>query len=279
MSTQSDVTYAVQNSAAVIAFNRPDRMNAARMKTHEDLINALDRAEADEQVRCIVLTGTGRAFCAGTDIGEGFELPVGGDVVTGEGVPGDVGGKTVLRLFKSNKPVIAAVNGAAVGFGASLTLACDFRIASEHAKWGFVFSRRGIVAESCVSWFLPRAVGIATALDWMLTGRMVSAGEALESRLITSLQAPEALMDAAFGIVDDIASNTAPISVAMNRHLLWRMLGASGPQEAHKLESRALSARLMHPDSKEGVTAFAEKRAPVFDKRLDSLELMDNWWT
>lgn len=278
MPNQSDVSYSVKGAAAVISFDRPERMNAARMKTHEDLIAAMDRAEADEKARCIVLTGEGRAFCAGTDIGGGFELPVGGNPATGEDVPPDVGGGTVLRLFNLNKPVIAAVNGAAIGFGASLTVACDFRIASEHAKWGFVFSRRGIASESCVSWFLPRAVGINTALDWMLTGRMVPATEALETRFVSSIEQNDKLMDAALAIADDLAANTAPISVAMNRRLLWRMLGAAGPEIAHDLESRALSARLQHRDSKEGVDAFVQKRQPEFESNLDSLEVMKDWW-
>jgi enoyl-CoA hydratase/carnithine racemase len=273
-----DITYEKEGTAAILSFNRPERMNAARIKTHRDLIEALERAEADDTVRAIILTGNGRAFCAGTDIADGFNLPAGGDVATGEGVPPDIGGQTVLRLFKLKKPVIAAVNGAAVGFGASLSIACDIRIASENAKWGFVFTRRGIALESCSSWFLPRIVGISTALDWTLSGRMVSCAEALEARLVKTVTAPKALMDAALGAAEALVSETSPISVAMNRQLMWRMLGAPHPAYAHRLESRALSARFTHPDSKEGVAAFREKRKPEFDKRLDGLEFMQSWW-
>lgn len=278
MQTGSDIAYSVRGSAAVLAFDRPDRMNAARMRTHDDLIAAFDRAEADDKVRCIILTGTGRAFCAGTDIGGGFELPTGGDAATGEGVPPDVGGETVLRIFRLNKPVIAAVNGAAVGFGASVTLACDMRIASDSAKWGFVFTRRGIAAESCSSWFLPRVVGVATALDWMLTGRMVTAAEAQEAGLAKSVVPPDQLLDAALAVAEDIAMNTSPVSVAMNRQLLWRMLGAAHPVEAHALESRAIAARLAHPDSAEGVAAFTERRPPKFEPGLAAAEIMRGWW-
>lgn len=278
MPVQPDVSYKTERAAAVITFDRPDRMNAARSKTHHDLIAAMDRAEADDSVRCIILTGNGRAFCAGTDIEDGFDLPVGGNIATGENVPEDIGGKTVLRLFNLNKPVIAAINGAAIGFGASLTVACDFRLACEHSKWGFVFSRRGIVSESCVSWFLPRAVGINIALDWMLTGRIISAADAVEAKLVKSLTPAEELMEKAFLIADELSDHTAPISVAMNRQLLWRMQGAAGPELAHELESRALSARLQHHDSTEGVTAFAEKRKPSFDDSLTGLEFMKSWW-
>lgn len=274
----SDIDYAVEGAAAVLRFNRPDRMNAARLQTHDDLIAAMDRAEADPEVRCLILTGNGKAFCAGTDIADGFDLPSGGDPRTGKDVPPDVGGVTVLRLFRLNKPVIAAVNGAAVGFGASLTLACDIRLAAETAKWGFVFARRGIAAESCSSWFLPRAVGVQTALDWMMTGRMVVADEALKSGLVKDVVPQEQLLDAALGIAAQIAENTAPVSVAMNRQMVWRMMGASHPAEAHALESRAIAARLMHPDSAEGVAAFAERRAPLFAQDLGAADVMEGWW-
>jgi enoyl-CoA hydratase/carnithine racemase len=174
--------------------------------------------------------------------------------------------------------VIAAINGAAVGFGASLTLACDVRIATETAKWGFVFARRGIAAESCSSWFLPRAVGISTALEWMVTGRMVPATEALSAGLVRSLHAPEELIKSALGIAREIAENTAPASVAMNRLLLWRMMGAVHPAEAHALESRAIASRLDHLDSAEGIAAFAERRSPRFAPGLSGADVMSGWW-
>ena len=278
MQTDPDIAYSVRGAAAVLSFDRPERMNAARMKTHADFVAALDRAEQDDAVRAIVVTGNGKAFCAGTDISEGFRLPEGGNPSTGEGVPADIGGTTVLRLFRSRKPVIAAVNGAAVGFGASLSIACDMRIASPAARWGFVFARRGIAPESCISWFLPRAVGMATALDWMMTGRMVSAEEAAEAGMLKAVVAPDALLDTALAIVEDIAANTAAVSVAMNRQLLWRMAGAAHPSQAHALESRALAARLSHSDSGEGVAAFSEKRPPRFEAGLEGASVMDGWW-
>lgn len=273
-----DIAYARHGAAAVLSFNRPERMNAARAQTHDELIAAMHHAEADPKVRAVVLTGTGRAFCAGTDISGGFELPTGGDPVTGEGVPPDVGGVTVLHLFRLKKPVIAAVNGAAVGFGASLTVACDIRLAAPEAKWGFVFARRGIAAESCVSWFLPRAVGISTALDWMMTARMVGADEALKAGLVKAVVPQADLLATALEIVEDIAANTAPVSVALNRRILWQMAGAADPAEAHGFESRAIAARLAHPDGTEGVAAFAERRPPRFEQGLDAADLLDAWW-
>jgi enoyl-CoA hydratase/carnithine racemase len=176
------------------------------------------------------------------------------------------------------KPVIAAVNGAAVGFGASLSVACDIRIATPAAKWGFVFARRGIAAESCVSWFLPRAVGVSVALDWMMTGRMVSSEEAEAAGLIRPVVPADGLLDAALEIAEDIAAHTAPVSVAMNRALIWRMTAASHPAEAHALDSRAIAARLAHADSTEGVAAFVERRAPKFERGLAVAEIMDRWW-
>ncbi|SEP05004.1 Enoyl-CoA hydratase/carnithine racemase [Salinihabitans flavidus] len=274
----NDVLYDREGAAAVLTLCRPEKLNAARPETHEALIAGLDRAEADEAVRCVIITGAGRAFCAGTDISDGFGLPHGGNPETGEGVPPDIGGVTVLRLFRMNKPLIAAVNGIAAGFGASLSIACDFRLASDSAKWAFIFARRGIAAESCSSWFLPRVVGVETALDWMLTGRTVSAKEARDEGLVRKLLSEAELLPAALAIAEEIAANTAPVSVAMNRRLVWEMMGAAHPAEAHALESRAIAARLSHRDSAEGVAAFSEKRRPNFDQRLDAASVMRGWW-
>jgi enoyl-CoA hydratase/carnithine racemase len=275
---KSDIEYQTQGPAAILSFNRPDRMNAASMKTHGDLIAALDQAEADDNVRAVIITGIGRAFCAGTDVSDGFDLPEGGNPATGEGVPADIGGVTILRIFAMNKPVIAAVNGAAAGFGASLCTACDIRLASEAAKLIYVFARRGIAAESCVSWFLPRVVGISTAMDWMLTGRVVPASEAAAAGMFKAVLQKDKLLEAALEIVYEIASNTAPVSVAMNRQLLWRMGSAPHPSIAHKYESRAIAARLAHPDSAEGISAFLEKRPAKFDTSLKQVEIMRQWW-
>ena len=274
----NDITYAREGAAAVVRFDRPERLNAARTRTHVELRAALDRAEADEGVRAVVLAGEGRAFCAGTDIGDGFDLPSGGDPATGEGVPPDIGGETILRVFAMKKPVLAAVHGAAVGFGASLTLACDLRLAGPGARWGFVFARRGIAAESCSSWFLPRIVGLPTALDWMLSGRLVEVEEARAAGLVSRFAETERLLPEALAWVDDLARETAPASVAINRQLLWRMAGTADPAEAHALESRAIAARLAHPDSAEGVAAFAERRAPAFPGRIEDAAFMDAWW-
>lgn len=274
-----DLDYCVDAKIVTIALNRPDKLNAARAETYSELVAALDAADADEAVRAIIVTGRGRAFCAGTDLSGGrFSLPRGGDPATGKGIPADLGGRVTLRLFEMRKPVIGAVNGPAVGFGATFLLPMDYRIASSTARFGFVFTRRGIAAESCSSWFLPRIVGITTALDWMLTGRMVDAEEALRKGLVSEIAAPEELLAKATAIAREIADNTAPASVALNRQLLWRMLGADHPLEAHKLESRAIAATVGTPDSAEGARAFLEKRPPNFTGKVADTRYMEAWW-
>lgn len=274
----TDIRYAVEDGIATITFARPDVMNAARTATHQELIRALDAADRDDAVRAVIVTGEGRAFCAGTDISQGFQLPSGGDPATGAGVPPDVGGQTVLRLFDMRKPVIAAINGAAVGFGATFTLAMDLRLASSGAKFAFPFTRRGICAESCSSWFLPRLVGIQTAQDWMLTGRTFTAPEANARGLIHELLAPEDLLPRAREIARDIADNCAPASVALNRQLLWHMLGARHPAEAHALESRGIAATLAGADAQEGTASFRERRAPRFTGRVADTDYTGAWW-
>ena len=276
--TYEDIEYALEDGVATIWLNRPDKLNAARVSTHDELISALDRADCDDAVKAIIVSGRGRAFCAGTDLSDGFALPSGGDPATGEGVQADVGGRVTLRLYDMRKPVIGAVNGAAVGFGATFLLPMDFRLAAVGAKFGFVFTRRGIVAESCSSWFLPRVVGLPTALDWMLTGRMVAAEEALAKGLVTELLAPDALMARVRAIARDIVENCAPVSVAMNRQLLWKLLGADHPRAAHHLESRGLAAALAHADSAEGAKSFVEKRAPAFTGNVSDAGFIRAWW-
>jgi enoyl-CoA hydratase/carnithine racemase len=273
-----DLDYSVEARIATIAFNRPDKLNAARTDTHEQLISALEAADGDENVRAVIVTGRGRAFCAGTELSGGFGLPKGGDPATGEGTPADLGGRVTLRLFEMRKPVIGAVNGPAVGFGATFLLPMDYRIASETARFGFVFARRGIVAESCSSWFLPRLVGISRALDWMLTGRVFDAAEALSGGLVSEVLPPDALLERATAIARDIADNTAPASVALNRQLLWRMLGADHPLEAHRLESRAIAATLGMADAAEGAKSFLEKRPPNFTGRVSDTAFTGVWW-
>ena len=273
-----DLDYAVDAHIATIALNRPDKLNAARAETYSELVAALDAADADEAVRAVIITGRGRAFCAGTDLSSGFRLPTGGDAATGEGIPPDLGGRVTLRVFEMRKPVIGAINGGAVGFGATFMLPMDYRIASTAAKIGFVFSRRGIVAESCSSWFLPRLVGIATALDWMYTGRVFGAEEAQARGLVSEVLAPDELLPRAAEIARDIADNTAPGSVALNRQLLWRMLGADHPLEAHRLESRAIAATVAMADAKEGVASFLEKRPPHFTGKVSDTDFSKTWW-
>jgi enoyl-CoA hydratase/carnithine racemase len=249
-----------------ITLNRPDRLNAWTPTMGRELIEAFDRADSDDDVRAIIVTGAGRAFCAGADLGAGGETfdwrHRHGD--TPDPVPRDDGGRFVLRVFASKKPVIAAINGPAVGVGATMTLPMDIRLAADHARIGFVFARRGIVPEACSSWFLPRVVGIGQAMEWVATGRVFSAEEALAGRLLRSLHPAEELLPAARRLAREIADNAAPVSVAIARQLMYRMLGASHPMYAHRADSRAMFSRGQSADAVEGITAFLEKRSPSF---------------
>ncbi|RRH78185.1 enoyl-CoA hydratase-related protein [Falsigemmobacter faecalis] len=273
-----DISYDVQDRIALVMFNRPEVLNAARIRTHEELQAALDMADRDDGVRAVVVSGQGRAFCAGTDLTQGFNLPEGGNPASGEGVPPDIGGTTVLRLFDMRKPVAAAINGAAVGFGLTFTLAMDIRFAAETAKFALPFVRRGICAESCCSWFLPRLVGLQTAQDWMLSGRTFLAGEALARGLIYDITPPDRVLERALIWAGEIAGQTAPVSVALNRRLLWQMAGAAHPAEAHRFESRGLIACMSGPDAAEGVASFKERRDPQFTGGVRDMAFMDDWW-
>jgi enoyl-CoA hydratase/carnithine racemase len=233
-----------------------------------ELIDAFDRADADDQVRVIVVTGEGRGFCAGADLaggGETFDSRARGDT---DPVPRDNGGVFTLRVFESTKPVIAAINGPAVGVGATMTLPMDIRLAAEGARIGFVFARRGIVPEACSSWFLPRLVGISRAMEWVATGRVFDAQEAHEAGLVRSVHSGESLLDAAYELAKEIIDNAAPVSVALARRMMWRMLGAEHPMLAHRADSRAMFARGQSADAREGVTAFLEKRPAQFPDRV-----------
>jgi len=276
--TFNDILYDVQDKIATITLNRPDKLNAARPETQVEIRSALDEADNDESVRVVICTGAGRAFCSGTDISGGFIKRSRGNSETGEGVSPDLGGPTALRVYGMQKPVIAAINGPAVGFGASFTLPMDYRIASTSAKFSFPFARRGISAESCSSWFLPRLVGIDQALNWMLSGRTFSAEEALAKGLVSELTAPETLLQRAREIACEIAVHTAPASIAVNRQLLWRMLGADHPKIAHDLESRAVAAGISMPDSEEGTLSFKEKRLPRFTGTTRDAAYVKAWW-
>jgi enoyl-CoA hydratase/carnithine racemase len=276
-----DILYEVSDGIATITLNRPDKMNAFTGRMMHEIIAALDITDTDDNVKVVIFTGAGRAFCAGADLSSGGDTFAkgGSDVQTKQGVPRDGGGLVSLRIFNSLKPVIGVINGAAVGVGVTMTLPMDFRLASDTAKFGFVFAKRGIVPEACSSYFLPRLVGISQATEWVYTGRVFPASEALAGGLVRSVHAPEDLMGVARGIAREIADNTAPVSVAMSRRMLWQMLGASHPMEAHRADSRGIQERGRSADSKEGVVSFLEKRDAVYpDKVSQGLpNIFPNW--
>jgi enoyl-CoA hydratase/carnithine racemase len=266
------------NGVLTITLNRPERLNAWTAQMGQELRAAFDRADLDDEVRAIVVTGAGRGFCAGADLASG------GDTFDhrkheSAGPLRDNGGELTLRVFESTKPVIAAINGPAVGVGATMTLPMDVRLAAEDARIGFVFARRGIIPEACSSWFLPRVVGISRAMEWVATGRVFSAQEALEGGLVRSLYPKDELLDAARALAREIAENTAPVSVALARQLMWRMLGAEHPMLAHRADSRGMVARGQSADAVEGITAFLEKRPASFPDRVsDGLpDIMPGW--
>ena len=270
------IAYEVADRVLTITLNRPDRLNAFTVQMMDELLDAFDRADADDDVRVVIMTGAGRAFCAGADLERRARtFDYGGP----ERVHRDAGGRVTLRIFESPKPFIAAINGPAAGVGVTMTLPMDVRLASTEAKMGFVFARRGIVLEAASSWFLPRVVGIGRAVEWAATGRVFPATEALEAGLVRSLYPPDALLPAAHVLAREIADNTSAVSVALNRQLLWRMLDADHPMEAHQLESRALQYLGRTADAKEGVESVLEKRPPEFPGRV-SRDLPDwyPWW-
>jgi enoyl-CoA hydratase/carnithine racemase len=263
------ILYEVEDHVLTITLNRPDRLNAFTETMARELIAALDAADADDEVRAIVVTGAGRGFCAGADLEAGGSTFDWSDRhAAGEEVPRDGGGRISLRLFECVKPVIAAINGPAVGVGITMTLPMDVRLAAEGAKIGFVFARRGIVPEACSSWFLPRIVGISQAMEWVATGRVFDASEALAGGLVRSVHAPDDVLGAARDLAREIAMNGAPVSVALARRMMWTMLGARHPMEAHRADSRAMFARGRSADVVEGVTSFLEKRPAVFTDRV-----------
>jgi enoyl-CoA hydratase/carnithine racemase len=275
--------YGVEEGIATITLNRPERLNAFTSRMMADLIAAFDETDADDAVKAVIVTGAGRAFCAGADLASGgstFDFAASEDPLRLEarvnGVQRDGGGRVTLRIFDSLKPVIAAVNGPAVGIGVTMQLAMDMRLASTTARFGFVFARRGITPEAASSWFLPRLVGVQTALEWCYTGRVFPAQEALDKGLVRSLHEPEDLLPAARALAREIIDNTAPVSVALTRQLIWRMAGADHPMRAHRADSRAIQARGAAADAKEGVSAFLEKRHADYPNRV-SVDLPDVW--
>jgi enoyl-CoA hydratase/carnithine racemase len=266
----------VANGIATLTLNRPDRMNAFTDQMVRDMIAAFDETDANDDVRVVIVTGAGRAFCAGADLGSGgatfdYEKRLADRGGSGKFDPDrarDGGGQVGIRIYESTKPVIAAINGAAVGVGATMTLPMDIRLAVPGAKMGFVFARRGIVPETLSSYFLPRLVGVSTALEWTITGRVFTSEEAHERGLVRSLHAPDDLMPAALALAREIADNTAPVSVALARRMILDMLDAGHPMDAHCLESRLMVARGQSGDAKEGVTSFLEKRTPNYPDRV-----------
>jgi len=264
-----EIRYELADRVLTITLDRPDRLNAFTPTMQRELIEAFEAADADDEVRAVVVTGAGRAFCAGADLGGGGATFDWRDRETGgSGVPRDGGGQVVLRIFDSTKPVIAAINGPAVGVGITMTLPMDVRIAAAGTKIGFVFARRGIVPEACSSWFLPRIVGISQALEWVETGRVFSAEEALAGGLVRSVHPAEEVLETARALALEIAENTAPVSVALARRMMWTLLGAAHPMEAHRADSRAMFARGQSADAREGVESFLEKRPAQFGDRV-----------
>jgi enoyl-CoA hydratase/carnithine racemase len=289
--TYETITYEVAEHILTITLNRPDKLNAFNAIMQRELIAAFDAADQDDDVRAIIVTGAGRGFCAGADLSSGADTfdrdakrgPVNrlasGAVDYSDPNVRDGGGQVTLRIFKCLKPVIAAVNGPAVGIGVTMQLAMDIRIASEDARFGFVFSQRGIVPEAASSWFLPRIVGISQALEWCYTGRVFPAQEALAGRLVSKVVPADELLTTARALARDIAAKAAPVSVALIRQMMWRMLGADDPMEAHKIDSRGIYARGRSEDVKEGVLSFLEKRPAQFSNKVSS-DMPDYfpWW-
>jgi enoyl-CoA hydratase/carnithine racemase len=275
------ILYDVEDRILTITLNRPDRLNAVTPAMLKELINAFDKADGDDDIRVVIITGAGRAFCAGADLGSGGNTF---DATKRQGHGGaeahrDGGGTVTLRMYESLKPVIGAINGPAVGFGATMTLPMDIRLASDKARFGFVFARRGIVPEACSTWFLPRIVGMDQALEWAFSGRVFSAEEALKGGLVRSVHAPEDLLTVANQIAREIADNTSAVSVALIRQMMWRMLGADHPMEAHKIDSLGVYYTGQSPDAKEGVTSFLEKRPPKFPgKPSTDMPPFFPWW-
>lgn len=280
--TYETLLYEIAEGVLTITLNRPDKLNAFNNTMRHELIDALDHADADDDVRAIIFTGAGRGYCAGADLSGGgstFDRDVNADGGVVNKIHRDGGGLVSLRIFECLKPTIAAVNGAAVGVGVTSMLPMDIRIASENARFGFVFSRRGIVPEACSSWFLPRVVGISRAVEWCYSGKVFDAAEALDGGLVRSVVPADELISTAREIAVDIAQNTSAVSVSLTRHMLWRMLGADHPMEAHKIDSRGIQYMGASADAKEGVESFLEKRAPNYSLK-PSTDMPDYfpWW-
>jgi enoyl-CoA hydratase/carnithine racemase len=287
------IKYEVKDNILTITLNRPEILNAFNGAMMREIIDAFDRADKDDDVRAIIITGEGRGFCAGADLSAGAntfdsqkrtdrperQFQEGEKISLSDERVRDGGGRVTLRIYESLKPVIGAINGPAVGVGVTMQLPMDIRIASDKARFGFVFSRRGILMEACSSWFLPRLVGISQALQWVYSGRVFDAQEALKGGLVSEVVKPEELLPRAREIAREIIDNAAPVSVALMRQMIWRMVGADHPMEAHKIDSRGIFIRGQSPDVKEGVTSFLEKRKPHFTQKVSTdMPEYFPWW-
>lgn len=291
--TFNTIATEIRDNIMTITMNRPDHLNAMTIEQIDELIAAFDMADQDDAVRVVIVTGAGRAFCAGADLSAGtaaFDrrtnteqepppLQPNGEVIWSDERVRDAGGRLTLRIFECLKPVIAAVNGPAVGVGITMQLPMDIRIASENARFGFVFSRRGVVPEAASTWFLPRIVGVSQALEWLYSGRVFSAQDALQGRLINRIVPADQLIATARDLAREIIDNTAPVSIALIRQMTWRMLGADHPMEAHRIDSRGMYARGLSQDMQEGVESFLEKRPARFTGKVSSdMPSFFPWW-
>ena len=274
------ILYAVDKGILTLTLNRPDKLNAFTHTMLRELLDALERADADDEVRVIIVTGAGRGFCAGADLSAGASsFDHAADDDRSAATHRDGGGLLTLRLYESRKPVIAAINGAAVGVGVTMTLPMDIRLASTDARFGFVFARRGIVPEAASSWFLPRIVGVSQALQWSFSGRVFPAAEALQARLVSEVLAPQDLLPRARAIASEIVDNTSAVSVTMIRHMLWRMLSEDHPMAAHRIDSRSIYELGQTADAKEGVSSFLEKRPAQFPGKVSrDMPSFFPWW-
>ena len=282
------ITLDIEDGIATLTLNRPEKMNAFTGKMMAEMIAAFDITDADDTVGAVLVTGSGeRAFCAGADLSEGaktFDYEARADSgeigrTSDEDIQRDGGGRVTLRIYESLKPVIGVINGAAVGIGVTMQLPMDIRIASDNARFGFVFARRGIVPEACSSYFLPRLVGISRALEWCYSGKVFGAQEALEGGLVRAIYPQAELMEKAREMAREIIDNTAPVSVALTRQMMWRMLGADHPMDAHIVDSAAIFDRGQTDDAREGVMSFLEKRAPVYPEKVSTgLPNFWPWW-
>ncbi len=265
---------AIEDGIGILTLSRPDKMNTFNNIMRAELIAAFDHTDANDDIKAVIVTGEGRAFCAGADLGTSggdtfnYDKNAATDDIIVDGIRRDGGGRVVLRIYESVKPVIAAVNGAAVGVGATMQLPMDARLAVKGAKYGFVFSRRGITPEACSSWFLPRLVGPANALEWFYSGRVFLAEEAHEKGLVQSLHEPDELLPAAKALAHQMTDHSAPVSVAVARQMVYRMMGAEHPMMAHRVDSRSIQWRGGSDDAKEGIAAFFEKRDPNYPNKV-----------